>query len=341
MNQEKIYVIVPVYNVEKYLNRCVNSILCQTYQHFGVILVDDGSTDNSPKICDEFTERHEEIFTIHKCNGGQSDARNVGLDYVRDHCDDYDSTWVTFIDSDDYIHPQYLQLLYESAYNARVNISCCAYMRTAEIDPHNPNEKLSLNYETMVPEEFWCKDRTNALMICTKLYRLSCLADIEYPVGLIHEDEFITHTILFHESKIAILDYQLYFYYNNLNSTMTKEWTPKRLVGLDAYDEQLNYFEQNHYDRAYRSSLAALCEHSIKHVKYIKMLSPKYDYLLNDVKKRRNSALKEYGKRYGKKEEFSILYYYSIRNPIKKALNNESVFSFIKRQIKRRLLHKQ
>lgn len=339
MIKDKIFVIVPVYNVEQYLERCVNSLLNQTYSNYEIVLVDDGSTDRSPTISDRFSKEYEKVITIHKSNGGQSEARNVGLDYVRNHCD-ADSTWITFIDSDDYVHPQYLQLLYESALSAGVNICCCSYIRTAEIEPQIPNEKLSLNYEVMTPEEFWCKDRTNALMICTKLYRFSCLAEAVYPVGSIHEDEFITHTILFPENKIAKLDYQLYFYFNNINSTMTKEWSPKRLVGLDAFEKQMLFFQMNGFGKAYQSSLAALCEHSIKHVKYIKMLSPKYDYLLKDVKKRRNSALKEYGKRYGKKEEFRIWYQYSIRNPIKKALNNESVFSFIKRQIKRRLLHK-
>lgn len=339
MIKDKIFVIVPVYNVEHYLNRCVNSILNQTCSNYEIVLVDDGSTDCSPMICDDFSVHYNNITVIHKNNGGLSSARNTGIEYALNQGSIEDS-WLVFIDSDDYIHPEFLSSLFNAVISSNTNISACAYVKTSSFDI----EECSINsseYIVISPERFWCKDRTLALIVVNKIYRLKCFEHIRYPEGKLHEDEFTTYKVLFNEERVAVIWEPLYYYYFNPDSITHSKWTPNRLAGLDAYDEQLNYFEENHYDRAYRSSLAALCEHSIKHVKYIKMLSPKYDYLLNDVKKRRNSALKKYGKRYGKKEEFNIWYHYSIRNPIKKALNNESVFSFIKRQVKRRLLHKQ
>ena len=337
MIKDKIFVIVPVYNVEQYLERCVNSLLNQTYSNYEIVLVDDGSTDSSSLLCDELSMNHSNITVIHKENGGLSSARNTGIEYAVNQ-GFLDDSWIAFIDSDDYIHPEFLSSLFNAVVSSDFNICACTYVKTSTFEIKDCN---SLNeYEVLSPEDFWCKDRTLALIVVNKIYRVRCLENIRYPEGKLHEDEFTTYKVLFNEKRVAVIWEPLYYYYFNPKSITHMEWTPKRLAGLDAYDEQLEYFEEHHYDKAYRLSLAALCEHSIKHVKYIKMQSPKYDYLLKDVKKRRNSALKEYGKRYGQKEEFRIWYQYSIRNPIKKALNNESVFSFIKRQIKRRLLHK-
>ena len=111
-----ISVIVPVYNVEKYLHRCVDSILAQTFTDFELILVDDGSPDNCGKICDEYAEKDSRIHVIHKVNGGLSDARNAGLDWAFANSN---SEWVTFIDSDDWVDKYYLEYLYNSIYRIK------------------------------------------------------------------------------------------------------------------------------------------------------------------------------------------------------------------------------
>ena len=332
---DKIFVIVPVYNVERLLERCVDSILQQTYQLFDIILVDDGSTDRSSILCDDYAEKYTNITVIHQDNGGLSAARNTGIRWVKEH-GEMGGSWICFIDSDDYIHPDYLKCLYQIAKESNTNISACSYLKTSEAQL-DYSIISHCEYELMTPEKFWCKDRTLALIVVNKLYRLLCFQDVEFPLGKLHEDEFTTYKVLFCEQSVAVCWEQLYFYFFNPNSITHVEWKPNRLAGLDAYDEQLKYFDEHGYEKAYRASLAALCEHSIKHVKYIKVLSPKYDDLLKDVKKRRNAALKEYGKRYGFKNRFRIWYEFTWRNPIKKALGNENVFKFIKRQIKRRI----
>ena len=120
-----ISVIVPVYNVEKYLNRCIDSILAQTFTDFELILVDDGSPDNCGKICDEYAAKDSRIHVIHKANGGLSDARNAGIDWAFANSN---SEWVTFMDSDDWIPDNYLFELYHACVQNLSQVAICDYV---------------------------------------------------------------------------------------------------------------------------------------------------------------------------------------------------------------------
>ena len=120
-----ISVIVPVYKVEEYIYRCVDSILAQSFKDFELILVDDGSPDNCGKICDEYAQKDKRITVIHKENGGLSDARNTGIDWALKN-----SNWITFIDSDDWVHTDYLKNLYNAVKENNVDISVCGYVNT-------------------------------------------------------------------------------------------------------------------------------------------------------------------------------------------------------------------
>ena len=123
-----ISVIVPVYKVEKYIHRCVDSILAQTFTDFELILVDDGSPDNCGMICDEYALKDNRIHVIHKENGGLSDARNAGIDWAFEHSN---SEWITFIDSDDWIHSRYLEKLYQTVNQFDCQISVCGYQKNS------------------------------------------------------------------------------------------------------------------------------------------------------------------------------------------------------------------
>ena len=122
-----ISVIVPVYKVEKYIHRCVDSILGQTFTDYELILVDDGSPDNCGAICDEYAVKDSRIVVIHQENGGLSAARNTGIDWSFANSD---SRWLTFIDSDDWVHPEYLQRLLAAAVEHNVSVSICGYAQT-------------------------------------------------------------------------------------------------------------------------------------------------------------------------------------------------------------------
>lgn len=335
MEHEKIYVIVPVYKVEPYLERCIDSILNQTYQNFEPVLVDDGSPDNCPAICDRYAAEHKNITVIHQENSGLSAARNTGIAYAMAHSNPEES-WITFIDSDDFIHPNYLEYLYLAAKETNSGISICRYRKTSssEIPPLTHDQ---LAWEQFSPEEFWRKDRTNALIACAKLYKLSHFHGIHFPKGKLHEDEFTTYKILFKCEQVVFLNTALYCYYFNSNSITHSEWSPRRLDGLDALEEQVRYFTENHFLTARTVSLEHLLQHSIKHVMYIKHSSPKYDHLLPQVRRRRDQAFRQYAKAAGYKRACSYWYEVRIQTPMQRILKNESVFSFVTRRLKKKL----
>ena len=190
-----ICVIVPVYKVEPYLHRCVDSILNQTFTNFELILVDDGSPDNCGVICDEYAAKDSRVHVIHQKNGGLSAARNAGIDWAFAHSD---STWLTFVDSDDWIHPQMLEILYHTAVDNHVKVSICSFAITHGEKPEVLPDEYKVSIYT--PVDFYNS------VACGKLYYKNCFQSIRYPVGRIHEDEFTTYRILFQQEKIAVTE---------------------------------------------------------------------------------------------------------------------------------------
>ena len=246
-----IFVTVPVYNVEAYLRRCVDSILRQTFSDFELILVDDGSPDNSGAICDEYAERDNRVRVIHQANGGLSAARNAGIDWAFAHSD---SQWLTFIDSDDWVHPEYLELLLAAAQDSSSAVSVCGFLRTAKqvLPTLTDDEKAVRLWE---PETLWCEKRTNAAIACGKLYRKELFRNQRYPVGKLHEDEFVTYKLLFRKKQLAVLDAPLYIYFQNDEGIMRSQWTPKRMDALEAQEEQLAFFRGKSFQKAYSATV--------------------------------------------------------------------------------------
>lgn len=225
-----ISVIVPVYKVEAYLDRCVESILAQTFKDFELILVDDGSPDNCPAMCDAWAEKDSRIKVIHKENGGLSDARNVGFEAS---CGE----WISFIDSDDYVHADMLQALYDAVQTHGVKVSVCGFAKTAG-EPLEDNPDLTANLWSA--EDFYVQRNVNATVAWGKLYHRSVV--LPYPKGKIHEDEFVTYHILFTCERVAVLDAPLYGYYQNPTGIMGSTWNPKRLDAMSAFDERIAFF---------------------------------------------------------------------------------------------------
>ena len=229
-----ISIIVPIYNVEAYLKRCVVSIQNQTYPNIEIILVDDGSPDKSGKLCDELAAKDERIKVIHKPNGGLSDARNAGIDLAQ-------GEFLSFIDSDDYIHPQMMELLYQNLVEAKADLSCCdiknAYTTEAEYFDFDNKVKLYTNIEALeMLFTYYCQV---FVMVCNKLYRKEAFAEFRFAKGKIHEDEFLTYKILHHSPKIVFSDARLYYYYQSPNSIMRSQFSEKRLQYAEAMEEQI------------------------------------------------------------------------------------------------------
>lgn len=238
--QTYISIIVPVYNVEKYLNRCVDSILNQTFSDFELILVDDGSPDNCGKICDEYAKKDDRVRVIHKPNGGLSDARNAGIEWALKNSD---SEWITFIDSDDWVHHRYLEFLLKAVIENNTLISICKYHST-----HNEikiDENIIFTSEILDTEEFQIQRFTYSIIAVVKLIRKELITDIRFPVGKLHEDAFTIWKLLIKVDSISFVDLELYYYFQNPNSIMHVQWTPRRLDEVQAFEEQIKFYEKN------------------------------------------------------------------------------------------------
>ena len=240
---EKIFFVVPVYKVEKYLNRCVDSILSQTYENTQIILVDDGSPDSCPSICDEYNKKYSNIEVIHKQNGGLSDARNAGIKYVMDFADDED--FITFVDSDDFIHMDYAKTMIEIMQNNNCNLAQCGYEKGS--DDFFAKETDNFNIECLSAQDALLGYRIKSL-VCAKVFKVKTFCDIAFPVGVINEDEFVTYRAVYNSQKVIFTDEKLYYYYQHGSSIMADvarklKDNPRRFDFLKAYKERIEFFE--------------------------------------------------------------------------------------------------
>lgn len=234
----QISVIVPLYNTEKLLPRCVDSILGQTFRDLELILVNDGSTDRSGEICDAYAAKDSRIHVIHKSNSGVGATRNVGLEWVMENSD---SQWISFVDSDDWIHPEMLQRLLDTARKYHSKLSVCGYLETADGELTVTEEQFRA--KLWKPADFYQSQEILATVPWAKLYAKEFFRDLRYPVGTYLDDEFVTYKILFQLEEIPVMPAGMYGYYINPQGITRKPWVPKRLDIWQAYDQQLAFFK--------------------------------------------------------------------------------------------------
>ena len=242
-----ISIIVPVYNVEKYICRCIDSILAQTYKDFELILVDDGSTDSSGKICDDYKERDKRIKVIHKENGGLSSARNVGIDVA-------EGDYIGFIDSDDYIRKDMYEILYKCIQKNNCDISICNYLFIDEDGngvTHMNNDlpikdEIISGYEAI--EKMCSYKGFYYITAWNKLYNKHIISSNKFPIGRVHEDVFNSYKILFNSNKVGCVYEPLYYYTINSNGITHKAFNIKRLDILYAYIERIKFSKINNLD---------------------------------------------------------------------------------------------
>lgn len=242
----QISVIVPVYNVEKYIRRCLDSILVQSFRDFDLVLVDDGSPDGCGAICDEYAERDSRVHVIHRENGGLSAARNSGIDWALENSD---SRYLTFIDSDDWVHPQFLESLLSSACAMDAAVSMAGMCRVTDFDPETMAPKKLPEPQCLPAEELFLQ-REDFNFAWGKLYRKELFRTLRYPEGKIFEDVFTTYRALFAVEKLALVDEPLYFYYYNPEGISHSVWKPTELVIFEGMRRQMDFYRANGYQRA-------------------------------------------------------------------------------------------
>ncbi len=235
-----ISVIVPVYKVEPFLHRCVQSILDQTYRDFELILVDDGSPDRCGELCEEYGRLDSRVRVLHQENGGLSAARNAGIDWAFANSD---SRWLAFVDSDDWVHPAFLQTLYDTAEQTLCKISACGFYRTGgEALP----QAQDFSVVSLSADDYYCgqlHDGVTALA-WNKLYHKSLFKGLRYPIGKLHEDEFTTYRAIYGAGKIGVTPARLYAYYQNPEGIMRSQWNPRRMHMLEAFEQQIAFAQE-------------------------------------------------------------------------------------------------
>ena len=239
MANELITVVVPIYNVEEYLDKCISSIVNQTYKNLEIILVDDGSPDKCPEMCDEWAKKDNRIIVIHKENGGLSDARNCGLDIST-------GDYITFVDSDDFLDENACSNMLNNIlrYNADLLQAQVAYVTPIRtIYKTNPMFKVFDNKLEFIPDYMLNKNSIGA-MACAKLYKKELFCDLRFLVGRIYEDAEIMHKILEKCNKVVIIPETVYFWRENIKGiTHTKNFKYYSDMIL-LYKEQVEFFFQ-------------------------------------------------------------------------------------------------
>lgn len=244
MKNKLISVVVPVYNVDKYLSICVNSILSQTFRELDIILVDDGSTDNSYQICEKFAASDKRIRVIHQQNKGLSGARNAGLDIVR-------GEYVFLVDSDDFITNDIIERMLEVALKTEADIVVCNNIRCSENDnrdtvyiPEHSDEIIQLTGSDKIKSFLTKSD----IKVCAwgKLYKSSLFKSIRYPEGRYHEDNFTTYKLVDLAQKITIIQQIGYIYRNTSTSITNEKFSMKRWDEIIGKLEQLDYVKHKY-----------------------------------------------------------------------------------------------
>lgn len=232
---EEISVIVPVYNVESFLNQCIRSIVQQEYRNLEIILVDDGSTDRSPQICDEWAKKDRRIKVIHTQNGGGGKARNIALNIAK-------GAFVGFVDSDDYIASDFYNHLMQIM-TSEVDIAECSYFETDGDKAQfvTPNNCVIMQYTAKEALKENIKDHFFRQLIWNKLYRRSVIDDIRFPEGKKIDDEYWTYQVIGNARSLIRSNAELYAYRQQENSVMHSLKPDKRLQVLEAKTKRHDY----------------------------------------------------------------------------------------------------
>lgn len=222
---DKISLIVPIYNVEAYLDKCINSILNQSYCNLEIILVDDGSPDNCPEICDRFAENDKRVIVLHKQNGGLSDARNAGIEIAT-------GKYICFVDSDDWLHEDYCKALYHCMkdYDADI-VECGITMVYPDKDNIEIIDASNRVYGVEEALSSLIEPKGFKSQVWNKLYKSELVRKFIFQKGVINEDEFWTYKVFANAETIAYCNKALYYYLQRESSIMGS-YSLKRLDGL-------------------------------------------------------------------------------------------------------------
>ena len=241
-----VSVIIPAYNAEKYLGFCLDTVIAQTHKKLEIIVINDGSKDNTDKICDEYAEKDSRIRVIHQENRGVAFARNVGLDEAA-------GEYIAFIDSDDYVKSNYIEVLLKTCTENCSNITICKSIDTYKRELFD----LPVSYNARTYESMFLLQNISYLDVCyevviSMIFHKSVFDDLRFPVGLIYEDSYIYYDLIKNAGKITFIDTVLYYYYLSSNSIMRSDFSVKKYDIITSYEKKLEVLKRNNCKQSYQ-----------------------------------------------------------------------------------------
>lgn len=241
-----VSVIIPAYNAEKYLGFCLDTVIAQTHKKLEIIVINDGSKDNTGKICDEYAEKDSRIRVIHQENHGVAFARNVGLDEAA-------GEYIAFIDSDDYVKSNYIEVLLKTCTENCSNITICKSIDTYKRELFD----LPVSYNARTYESMFLLQNISYLDVCyevviSMIFHKSVFDNLRFPVGLIYEDSYIYYDLIKNAGKITFIDTVLYYYYLSSNSIMRSDFSVKKYDILTSYEKKLEVLKRNNCKQSYQ-----------------------------------------------------------------------------------------
>ena len=259
---ELISIIVPIYNVEKYLEKCIESLLNQTYKNIEILLIDDGATDRCPQICDKYMEKDKRIKVIHKDNGGLSDARNVGIEIAN-------GKYIGFVDSDDYVEKDMYEFLYKNIKENNADIAICGrYINNADgrqIIDANPNLFIIMDTkEALINLNSY---KGFDMSACDKIYKKELFENIRFPFGKKCEDYYTMYKVFDKANKIIYNSNPKYHYFQRENSISRNSYISNAYI--EASLSQLEFFKKNHPDIEYTARTSYVFANIAQFNKYV------------------------------------------------------------------------
>ena len=282
--QELISVIIPVYKVEKYLNQCIESVVAQSYRNLEIILVDDGSPDRCPEICDMWAKKDARVRVIHKKNGGVSDARNVGLDESR-------GEYVLFVDSDDLIAPELVEELYLCCKENNVKLSMCSVLDFTNENPLYKHKKgrISIFSGRLICERFFDFDASGLL---AKIYHRSLVENVRFVLNRrVGEDVAFNFPLFYEQKTVACIHKSMYFYRRYAESTMGS-YKLHLLDELLTFEEILSFCKKNQEKRIYNSMAMEYFARILAHESKVKKYLGSNKDVLNELKQKKEDLFK-------------------------------------------------
>ena len=300
--EEIVSIIIPVYKVEKYMNRCIESIMNQTYKKIEIILVDDGSPDNCGKLCDEYAKKDKRVVVVHKENGGLSDARNAGIDIAK-------GKYIAFVDSDDYVDNDYVEILYKAISEDKSDIAISSHKVMYEngtILEKATGERNILTQKETIKRILY--DEGIDLSAWAKLYKKELFKTMKFPKGRLFEDAAITCKIISLTEKVSLVSKSTYNYIIRNDSITTKDFTPSKMDLITSTKEMSEYVKEKYPDLedatnrrvmyAYLSTLSQLAMSN-------KRFPEEQKILMKYIKENGNKILKD--KKVPKRDKLGIL----------------------------------